>query len=382
MPPASTGIVRCCAFIFSVGFLFACGGTSDAPDSTDAYVRLGYVHDTVAVTPEEARQLTHINYAFANVTEEGRVVLESEQDSANLAQLRALKSVHSDLKILLSIGGWAWSDYFSNAALTDSSRVRFARSAVALLRKHQLDGLDLDWEYPGQQGENNVYRPEDDSNFTRLLQTVRRHLNRQGRRDGRTGDDRYLLTIAAGASADYLAHTNMAAAHKPLDYVHLMTYDFHGSWTSHTGHHANLYPPATPDTMQLSAAHTVTQFIKAGVPARKLVLGVPFYGRGWAGVTPTNKGLYQSYEASRGGYPYDTLASLAKQEAFVRRWDSTAQAPTLWNADSSLLITYETPASLRAKTHFVKSRGLAGIMYWEHNSDDGTLLQTLYDHLH
>ena len=98
-------------------------------------------------------------------------------------------------------------------------------------------------------------------------------------------------------------------------------------------------------------------------------------------MTPTKEGLYPSYEASRGGYPYDTLANLAKQEAFVRRWDSTAQAPTLWNADSSLLIPYEPPASLRPKTHFVKSRGLAGIMYWEHNSDDGTLLQTLYDHL-
>jgi chitinase len=174
----------------------------------------------------------------------------------------------------------------------------------------------------------------------------------------------------------------MANAHRPLDFVNLMTYDFHGPWTSHTGHHANLYPPAAPDSVEQSAAHAVTQFVKAGVPPEKLVLGVPFYGRGWSGVKPENEGLYQPYEASQGSYSYDTLANhLAQQENFVRQWDAAAQAPTLWNADSSLLITYETPASLRAKAHFVKSRGLGGVMYWEHNADDGTLLRTLYDHL-
>ncbi len=366
--------------LFTLGLLLV--GCGDTSEPSGDHVRIGYVFGSVDVSPEEARQLTHVNYAFANVTEAGRVVLESERDSVNLAQLRKLKSENPNLKILLSVGGWTWSDYFSNAALTDPSRTQFAKSAVALLRKHELDGLDLDWEYPGQRGEDNVYRPEDDSNFTRLLQTVRRHLDRQGREDGRTGDNRYLLTIAAGTNEDYLANTNMANAHRPLDFVNLMTYDFHGPWTPHTGHHANLYPPASPDTIWQSAAEAVTQFIQAGVPPEKLVLGVPFYGRGWTGVTPQNDGLYQPYEASRASYSYDTLANhLARQETFVRQWDAAAQAPTLWNADSSLLITYEDPASLRAKAHFVKSRGLAGVMYWEHNADDGTLLRTLYDHL-
>ena len=378
LPSFKTTVHWSALLVLAAGLLAGCGDGEAPPE----HVKIGYVFGSVDVSPEEARRLTHINYAFANVTKDGRVVLESNRDSLHLAQLRALKSENPDLKILLSIGGWVWSDYFSNAARTDSSRARFARTAVDLLEAHKLDGLDLDWEYPGQPGENNVYRTEDTKNFTRLLRTVRRHLDEQGERDGRTGDDHYLLTIAAGADAGYLAHTNMAAAHEPLDYVNLMTYDFHGSWSAHTGHHANLYPPAEPDTLQRSAAAAVNRFVKAGVPPEKLVLGVPFYGRGWSGVEAQNDGLYQRYDTSRGSYSYDTLANhLAERPGVTRQWDAAAQAPTLWNADSSLLITYETPRSLRAKAHFVQSRDLGGVMYWEHNADDGTLLRTLHEHL-
>jgi chitinase len=211
---------------------------------------------------------------------------------------------------------------------------------------------------------------------------VRRHLNEQAKRDGRTGEDGYLLTIAAAAGTDYVEHTNMDVAHEPLDFVNLMTYDFHGEWTEVTGHHSNLYPPAVPDTVQGSASAAVNLFVKEGVPPSKLVLGVPFYGRGWIGVEPQNEGLYQSYEESIGGFSYDTLANhLAERPGVTRQWDAAAQAPSLWNADSSMLITYESPRSLRAKTHFIQSRGLDGIMYWEHGGDDGTLLRTLHEHL-
>lgn len=371
-------MLRGMLFVLGLWAVVGCGGREPTHD----HVRMGYVHESADVTPEEARRLTHINYAFANVTEDGRVVLEQERDSVRLTRLRALKEENPNLNILLAIGGWAWSDYFSNAALTDSSRARFAQTAVDLLDKHDLDGLDIDWEYPAQPGQDNVYRPEDTKNFTRLLRTVRRHLDEQGERDGRTGDDRYLLTIAAGASADFLEHTEMADAQAPLDFVNLMTYDFHGSWTEHTGHHANLYPPAIPDTTRRSTAEAVTLFVKAGVPPAKLVLGVPFYGRAWTGVTPQNDGLYQPYAEARGSFSYDTLANhVASRPGFTRQWDAAAQAPTLWNADSSLLVTYETPTSLRAKAHFVQSRGLAGMMYWEHTADDGTLLRTLHAHL-
>lgn len=383
--PVSAG--RCGVVLACMLLLAACvsPNPSASPEDASTHARIGYVMGSrgVHVSARDAKQLTHINYAFANVTKGARVVLEHERDAAHLAQLRALKAENPDLTIMLSIGGWAWSDYFSNAALTDSSRALFARTAVALLDEHDLDGIDIDWEYPGQPGEDNVYRPEDQENFTRLLQTVRRHLDEQGERDGRTGDDHYLLTIAAGASERFVQHTNMAAAQEPLDFVNLMTYDFHGRWTDHTGHHANLYAPASPDTVQRSAAAAVDLFIEAGVPPHKLVLGVPFYGRGWTGVEPQNNGLYQPYAEPRGGFPYDTLAAhFINKHGFTRYWDEGAQAPYLWNPDSAFVITYDDPASLQAKAQFIKSRGLGGVMYWEHNSDNGTLLNALYENLH
>lgn len=355
--------------------------SSEEPDS---YKRIGYVFrgEEMDVSSQDAQQLTHINYAFANVTEEGRVVLESAEDSTHLSQLTALRSANPNLKILLSVGGWSWSDYFSEAALTDSSRARFARSAVDLVDKHDLDGLDLDWEYPGQPGEDNVYRPEDTENFTLLLRTVRRHLDEKATREGRAEDDPYLLTIAAGATSTYLEHTNMSAVQQELDFVNLMTYDFHGPWSDHTGHLANLYSPASPDSIQRSVASAVDLFVDAGVPAHKIVLGVPFYGRGWIGVTDDNNGLYQPYAESHGAFSYDTLAQhFVDQRGFTRHWDEGAQAPYLWNRDSSIVITYEDPESLQAKAQFVSSRGLGGLMYWHHDHDDGTLLQTMYEHL-
>lgn len=372
-------------FLLFLGLIASCAPLNDSSsEETDSYKRIGYVYrgGDVNLSSEAAHQLTHVNYAFANVTEEGRVVLESKDDSTHLSHLTSLRERTPDLKILLAIGGWTWSDSFSNAALTDSSRALFARTAVELVEKHDLDGLDIDWEYPGQSGEDNVYRPEDEENFTLLLQTVRQHLDALAQQQGRADDTPYLLSIAAGADSTYLEHTNMAAAQKELDYVNLMTYDFHGPWTDHTGHHANLYPPASPDTVQRSAAHAVDLFVEAGVPPEKIILGVPFYGRGWVGARQENRGLYQSYSESRGGLSYDTLANhLVDQQGFIRQWDAEAQVPYLWNPDSSIVITYEDPESIRSKAEFVKSRGLGGMMYWEHNDDDGTLLQATYESL-
>lgn len=326
---------------------------------------------------EAADRLTHLNYAFANVTEQGHVVLERRRDSVNLVRLSALKEDHPDLEILLSIGGWVWSDYFSNAALTDASRQRFARSAVALLDTYDLDGLDLDWEFPGQEGQDNVHRPEDAENFTRLLRTVRAHLEAQGEEDGRTGDDRYLLTIAAGATERYLQHTHMAEAHASLDFINLMTYNFRGSWSARTGHHANLYAP--DDAPQaLSAAASVEVWTGADVPGSKLVLGVPFYGRGWAGVRANNRGFHQPYDEATGAFSYETLArAYVDQRGYTRHWDESARAPYLWNPDSSAFISYEDPESLRAKPAFVQTRGLGGMMYWQHTHDNGALLKAL-----
>lgn len=162
-----------------------------------------------------AERLTHLNYAFAVVNPAGDVVLPSPTDAGHLAQLVALRSRHPDLRILLSVGGWG-ADHFSDAALTANSRARFARSAVALIQQHHLDGLDVDWEYPGQPGPGIKFRPEDKTNFTLLLADLRQHLDAASAATGRTGVDRYLLTIAT-SDGKYFAHTEMSVLHRFVD---------------------------------------------------------------------------------------------------------------------------------------------------------------------
>ncbi len=343
--------------------------------NSNSYQLMGYVlgDHKITVKPSDANHLTHINYAFANVKPDGSVVLEQKYDSTNIARLTALRDYNSDLKILLSIGGWAWSDHFSDAALTEESRNRFAQSAVRLMKKYRLDGLDIDWEYPGQEGQDNVYRPEDKKNFTLLLKAVRHHLDQQNKNDPR--EEQYLLTIAAGADQDYLNNTNLGVAHRYLDFVNLMTYDFHGSWTDHTGHHANLYLSSDIGQDEPSANNSVKIFNEAGVPSHKIILGVPFYGRGWSGIEKSNNGRYQTYSESLDGFSYDTLSNhFIDQEGFNRYWDKTAKAPYLWHPDSTIFITYEDKESLRHKVNYVKENNLGGIMYWEHTNDTNRIL--------
>jgi chitinase len=211
------------------------------------------------------------------------------------------------------------------------------------------------------------------------MSELRAALDKEGAARGR----KYLLTFAAGASTSFLEHTEMDAVQAMVDYVNLMTYDMQGEWDPQTGHHSNLYThPADPGRM--SADRAVREFLAAGVPARKLVLGVPFYGRAWGDVNPDHDGLYQE-----GGPPkekietrYGSLATLATQPGWARRWDALSQAPFLWHAQRRLWIGYDDPEALRAKGRYIRERGLAGAMFWEYNSDPtGALLGTLFAEL-
>ncbi|SHK46601.1 glycoside hydrolase family 18 protein [Rhodothermus profundi] len=331
------------------------------------YRVVGYLYgprmDSLAVL--DLSGLTHVNYAFANVRPDGRVVLETAADSVRLRRLTELRGSDGP-QILLSIGGWAWSDYFSDAALTPASRRRFAASAGSLLVGFGLDGLDIDWEYPGQPGEGNVYRAADRENFTRLLATVRTLLDSLTQVQGRP----YLLTIAAAAGPAYLAHVEIERVYPLVDFINLMTYDFHGSWTDHTGHHANLYPSSL-DPEKMSVDGAVRRYLAAGVPGAKLVIGVPFYGRGWQEVRPEHQGRYQPY-----GMPVEKELSFAVlqryyvgREGVTRYWDAEAQAPYLWHPEQRIFISYEDEQSLEAKIAYVRMQQLGGIMFWEYSGD-------------
>lgn len=340
---------------------------------------IGYVFvQNNKVDPKQiaADKLTHINYAFANLLD-GKVVEGFANDAENLQLLGSLRRDHPHLKVLVSVGGWTWSGGFSDAALTAASRQRFVQSAVDFVRRHDLDGFDVDWEYPGLPGYGNTHRPEDKQNFTALMAELRAALDKEGAPRGR----RYLLTFAAGAFPAFIERTELAKVQASVDFVNLMTYDFRvASVDRVAGHHANLFDNPD-DQKQRSADRTVREFVAAGVPSNKLVMGVPFYGRGWAEVRPQGNGLYQAGKPLEGmdlAYGRLTLDVIGRN-GFVRFWDPQAQAPYLWNPDRRTFITYDDPESLRLKSRYIRDRGLAGAMFWQYSEDPtGTLLDALH----
>ena len=295
--------------------------------------------------------------------------ISTNPDSAlALKSLLALKKQNPELKVIISVGGWE-ADGFSDAALTEVSRNTFAQSVVELLRIHNVDGIDLDWEYPGQGVAGIKHRPEDKQNFTLLLKTVREHLEAASDTQKRSGSDRYTLSIAS-ADREYFEYTEMSRLHVFLDWLNIMSYDFFNSLTSTTGHHAGLYASEFATPTDRNADASVRQHIAAGIPPHKLVLGVAFYGRGFAGVKPTHNGLNQPYARYEGDHSYTELVDkLIGKEGFVRYWDERAKAPYLWNEAAKTFITYDDPESIRAKADYVRAKGLGGMMFWELSQD-------------
>jgi len=333
---------------------------------------IAYVTGRADLSRIGATKLTHVNYAFAKIGQGGEATLQAPASASHLAQLQALKARNPRLKLILSIGGWG-ADGFSDAALTPDSRDRFAKSVATLVREFALDGIDLDWEYPGQPGPGIKYRAEDKENFTLLLQAVRRELDALSEARKRVGDDRYTLSIAS-ASGEYFAHTEMDRLHPYLDWVNIMSYDMYGSYTPTTGHHTALHCPATDQAVPC-AESMVAEHLRAGIPLSKLVVGAAFFGKSWTGVRPEQGGIRQPWEKYGTEIAYSALLSdFVGQHDFVRRWDGEAKAPSLWGPSSRTFVSYDDPESLRAKAAFVRSRGLGGIMYWEHSHDPDEIL--------
>jgi chitinase len=323
-------------------------------------------------------KLTRINYAFANLRN-GRIVEGFAHDADNLTLLNSLKRDNPSLEVVISVGGWTWSGNFSDMALTKQSRSIFIESAVKFVELYNLDGLDIDWEYPGMIGDGNHFRPEDITNYTLLLKELRKRFNKEEKKLGH-----HLVTsIATGASADFLAHTEMAKAQKYVDTVNLMTYDFYiPGEDKTTGNHAPLYTnPADPK--QISADRSVHEYEMAGVPPRKIVLGVPFYGKSWAEVPDQNHGLFQQGKQSPSTYlPYSSFEGLMNN-GYVRYWDSISKAPYLYNEQTHTFVSYEDPESLKGKCEYIVDRHLGGVMFWEYFGDPSlSLVDTIYSSLH
>ncbi|MEO5999535.1 MAG: glycoside hydrolase family 18 protein [Chitinophagaceae bacterium] len=362
-------------YIICIFMLLYCNSFAQK-SKTKKYVVTGYVggfRGLVNTTLIDAQKLTHIIYAFVDCRDSMAVLTNLKTDSINFWNLNKLKLLNPDLKITISIGGWAWSNYFSDAVLTPTSRALFAKTSVDIIRKYYLDGVDVDWEYPGQRGEDNVFRPEDKENYTLMFKAIRQELDSLTAQTGK----RYELTAAVGGAQSFIDHTEMAEIGKILDYVYLMTYDYSGP-NETVGHHTNLYADdeKTPGS---SADRSIKNYIAAGVPREKLGIGAAFYGKGWLTESKENNGLGQkklkNERQTAGGYTV-IKDSLVNNRGYSRYWDKKAKAPYLFNPETNVFITYDDEKSVSAKCKYVKKNKLAGIFFWEYFSDPKAYLLT------
>lgn len=345
--------------------------TYAAPESTVVGYYAGWsAYQGYQASDIPAHLLTHINYAFAMIDPDtGTLALDNPtQDEKNFAALRALREEHPHLKLLLSVGGWDYSAHFSDVAATAAGRTAFAQSCAKLLATYDLDGIDLDWEYPvsgGTAGTN--HRPQDKQNFTLLLRAIRQELDRQGNRDGKD----YQLTIAGAAGDWYLGNIQPTAVADVVDHIFLMAYDIHGPWDKYADFNAPLYTPsASAPHYQNSVSGSVEAYLEKGVPADKLVLGMPLYGYRYDGVD--GNGLYSTFTAARS-IPYDTLVTTYLSDPAYRQLrHAEARVPYLYGNGSFL--SYDDPESMAEKAALARELDLLGIGFWELSQDRGAVL--------
>jgi chitinase len=327
----------------------------------------------------DAQKLTRANYAFANI-KDGRMVTGFASDAANFAFLAGLRKQNPGFTVLVSVGGWLWSTNFSDVSLTEESRGVFIQSVTDFLARYDLDGLDIDWEYPGMVGSGHPFRAVDKENFTLLLKELRKQFDKEEKKRGR----RLYLTIAAGSSDEYLAHTEMEKVQLYVDTVNLMAYDYVEPGSDPlTGNHAPLYTDPA-DARNYSADASVKAFEQAGVPAGKILLGVPFYGHVWGEVPEKDHGLMQPGKAVPGAYaPYHAITDSMLNAGYVRYWDQAASVPFLYNSEKHIFVSYEDPESLADKCRYVLTHKLGGVMFWDYAGDpSGTLLGTIDKSFH
>ncbi|WP_386795657.1 glycoside hydrolase family 18 protein [Luteimonas composti] len=342
---------------------------------------IAYVLDRGAPLPQvDVDRLDTVIYSFAVVDDAHRVHLPRAGMGERLSQLARQRDDAGRPQVLLAIGGWGAGN-FSEAAASAHARRTFAQTAVELVRRHDLDGLDIDWEYPAVGEAGISHSPADRGNFPLLLQALREELDTLA-----TETDRhYRLTIAA-ADGDAAQGLDLPRIVPLVDAIHLMTYDFFGSPRKPTGHHAGLFRSAGATSAQdRDTARAIDEFLAAGVPPAKLVPGAAFYGKKFRATTADNAGLHQPFESEIGFLTWRELRDgPLTDDAFERHRDPQAQAPWLWNPATREFISYEDPESIRAKAAFARERGLGGLMFWELGGDDadGSLLDAIHEGLH
>jgi len=386
-------------FLFTaVFFLNSCSSPKETKDNSPIAVMAYYVPEK-EYSPEKIplHQLTHIIFSFTKVID-GEMKFMNEAHKEKLRTLVAQRGKHPHIKVMIACGGWG-ADGFSDMAHTAGNRKKFVQSVVDFNKEFQLDGLDIDWEYPAIPAAGTGARPEDKQNFTLLMKELREALN--------TLEREQTLTFASAGWKPYYDNIELLEVMKHVDYMNIMTYDQVGSSSPYTGHHTPLGLISEKDITETpaweymdkrreeiekrgitfdprSAERIVNFCIDQGVKLEQMVIGAAFYSRAWSGVPPKNNGLYQNNSGTPiGTNTYKQIREeFEPNSAYQRYWDPVAQAPYLYNAKDSIFISYDDTVSVRKKTEYALNKKLGGIMFWQlgHDTKDGNgLLKAIYD---
>ena len=296
---------------------------------------------------DDAKKLTHVNFAFA-VVKDGKA---SVAHWKNGEKVREFLRGKGPIKALLSIGGWG-AGGFSPAVATLEKRDVFAQSLVDIADDYGFDGVDLDWEYPCSGAAGIEYSPDDKPNYTAWVASLREKLGK-----GK------LLTMAAGASENCVKNLEIDKLVPLMDLFNIMTYDMAG-W-KRTSHHTSLYKSDISQSTYGDKA--IKQYHEAGIPMEKLTLGCAFYGRIFKNVDGINCETDGEVPGFSGGYP-NTMEMV--KAAGGLSYDEKAEAPYAYNAKEKTFITFDNERSLKAKHKYAKAQGLAGVMFWEYSCDD------------
>lgn len=298
---------------------------------------------------------THLIYSFVGIHQNGTISildpwldLEDNWGLGTMRKFNDLKLVNPKLKTLVAVGGWnEGSQKFSNVAQSPTLRLRFAKDAAEFCERLGFDGLDVDWEYPGQRdGDPSVDR----ENFVELLSDLQQEFSNRG----------LLLTAAvAGAENSAAISYNISGISKHLDFINLMTYDLHGPWESVTGHSAPLFAGSNDKTevqRQLNVQASVRYWLRQGAPAEKLNLGVAFYGRSFTlrnaadngiGAPAGGPGHAGPYTYESGFLGYNEICEKLQFEKWNHCWDKEQQVPYAYSANQ--WVGYDDPESITLK---------------------------------